>query len=304
MQNTWYVIINPTSGEGKASKKINNLKKLFIKYNIEVEITTTKFKHHENILVQKAIKKGFLNIVSVGGDGTLHHIVNGIMSQSFINPSKIKIAVIPIGTGNDWVKTYYIPTDMELAIQLINQDKYIYQDIGEIKLIKSNQLFYFNNVAGIGFDGFVVNKINKLKRLGAISYLIGGLIAFLNFKQSRLFIYIKNIRFDAKIFMINIGLCKYSGGGLQLTDYVNHKNGFFDITLVENIKLPKVLLNIRKLFNGNLRKLKEVTFYKDSLIKIEVNDTHIPYIQSDGEIIGKGNTEIRIIKNAIKFIIK
>jgi diacylglycerol kinase family enzyme len=103
--------------------------------------------------------------------------------------------------------------------------------------------------------------------------------------------------------MINIGLCKYSGGGFRLTDYGNHKEGFFDVTIIEQIKLIKVLLNIKKLFNGNLRKLKEVTLSKNKVIIIKNRDTHLPYIQADGELLGKGNAEFTVINNAIKFIV-
>ena len=304
MNNIWYVILNPTSGNGKSLKNLDKLKKLFIKYNVPVKIVKSEFSKHEKILTQDAINKGFYKIISVGGDGTLHHIINGVMSQSKIKYSKITIGVIPLGTANDWVKTYNIPSNIELAIKIIKSGKYIYQDIGKIKIIDSNEYFYFNNIAGVGFDGYVVNKINNLKQFGAMAYLIGGITSLINFKRSNSSIQLDQNKIESKLFMINIGICKYSGGGLRLTDYDNHKEGFFDVTVIKDIKLAKVLLNIRKLFNGNLRKLKEVTFYNNKVISIQHKDTHIPYIQADGELIGKGNTVFSVVNNAIKFITK
>lgn len=304
MNNIWYVILNPTSGNGKSLKNLGKLKKLFLKYNLPVKIVKSEFSKHEKILTQDAINQGFNKIISVGGDGTLHHIINGVMSQSKIKYSKITIGVIPLGTGNDWVKTYNIPSNIESAIKIIKSEKYIYQDIGKIKIIDSNDYFYFNNIAGVGFDGYVVNKINNLKKFGAMAYLIGGIMSFINFKLSNSRIQLDQNKIESKLFMINIGLCKYSGGGLRLTDYYNHKEGFFDVTVIKDIKLAKILLNIRKLFNGNLRKLKEVTLSNNKVIIIEHKDTHIPYIQADGELIGIGNTEFSIVNNAIKFIVK
>lgn len=304
MNNIWYVILNPTSGNGKGLKNLDRLKYLFLKYNIPVKIVKSKFSKHEKILTQDAIKKGFYKIISVGGDGTLHHIINGVMSQSKVKTSSIKIAVIPLGTGNDWAKTYNIPSNMELAIKIIKSEKFIYQDIGKINLIDSNDNFYFNNIAGVGFDAYVVNKVNSIKQLGAMAYLIGGITSFINFKQSNLSIELDKIKEISKIFMINIGLCKYSGGGLRLTDHDNHKEGFFDVTVIKEIKLLKVLLNIKKLFNGNLRKLKEVNFSNNKVIIIKIKDTHIPYIQADGEIIGKGNSVFTVVNKAIKFIVE
>ena len=303
MKNMWYVILNPTSGNGKGLKNLDKLKYLFLKYNIPVKIVKSKFSKHEKVLTQDAIKKGFYKIISVGGDGTLHHIINGVMSQSKVKTSSIKIAVIPLGTGNDWVKTYNIPSNMELAIKIIKSEKFIHQDIGKINLIDSNDNFYFNNIAGVGFDAYVVNKVNSVKQLGTMAYLIGGITSFINFEQSNLSIDLDKIKEISKIFMINIGLCKYSGGGLRLTDHYNHKEGFFDVTVIKEIKLLKVLLNIKKLFNGNLRKLKEVNFSNNKVIIIKNKDTHIPYIQADGEIIGQGNSVFTVVNKAIKFIV-
>ena len=303
MKAIWYVIVNPTSGNGIGLKKLEKLKELFLKYDIRVKIVISKYAKQEKELSREAIKNGFRKIISVGGDGTLHHIVNGVMSQTKVKSSNIIIGVIPLGTGNDWVKTYNIPKDMELAIKLIKSEKYILQDIGKIKLSDLDDYYYFNNIAGLGFDGYVVNKINSLKQIGSMAYLTGGILSFLNYKQSNLSLQLDDSKKISKIFMINIGLCKYSGGGLRLTDYDNHKEGFFDVTVIEQIKLIKVILNIKKLFNGNLRKLKEVTFSNNKNIIIKNKDIHLPYIQADGELIGIGNSEFTIVKKAIKFIV-
>ena len=304
MQKKWFVIINPTSGNGKSLKRINFIKKQLKIQQIPFTIVTTKYRYHEILLVQNAIKQGFNKFINVGGDGTLHYIINGIMLQKNIITNTIKIAVIPVGTGNDWVKTYKIPTNIKKTIEIIKKENTIYQDIGYLKLLDTNKIHYFNNIAGIGFDAYVVTKLSKLKKLGSISYLLAGLIGFLNYKKSKILIHIKDKKITSKIFMISIGLCKYSGGGMQLTDYKNHKPSFFDITLIKNITLSKVILNIKKLYNGSIFTLKEVEKYQVKKIKIRNLNTKIPfYIQADGELLGKGNVDISIIKNAIQFIV-
>jgi len=111
MNNTWYIIINPTSGGGKTKKKINKILKIISQYNLIIKTVNTQYPHHEEELVEKAIKLGYYNFICVGGDGTIHHMINGIMKQKHIDTSEIKLAVIPTGTGNDWVKNYNIPKD-------------------------------------------------------------------------------------------------------------------------------------------------------------------------------------------------
>jgi diacylglycerol kinase family enzyme len=194
MKPNWFVIVNPTSGNGNGSRKIDKLRKLFLKYKLSVKMVISRYAKHEKKLCRDAISAGFFKIISVGGDGTLHHIVNGVMSQTKVESSNIIIGVIPIGTGNDWVKTYNISLNLEMAIKAIKSEKYIYQDIGKIKISQHSDHYYFNNIAGVGFDAYVVNKIKSLKQVGAMAYLIGGLLGFLNFKQSYLSIQQDNFK--------------------------------------------------------------------------------------------------------------
>ena len=183
---SWFVIINPTSGNGSAKKQWPKIEQLLKANSFEFEYAFTKFSKHSIKLIHTAVNQGFKNIISVGGDGTLHNIVNGIMTQKMINPSNIAVGVIPIGTGNDWVKTHGIPRDIEKAIQIIKKGNIATQDLGVIKFLdQSKPSIYFNNLAGMGFDGYVVSKIGKYKQFGALAYLIGtmaGLFSFKNFK--------------------------------------------------------------------------------------------------------------------------
>ncbi len=304
MNSNWYAIINPTSGNGKSLKQLVLIKSLFNKYNIHVTSVLTEFIHHEKIIVQEAIKQGFTKFICVGGDGTLHHIVNGIMTQKLIDPNKIKLGVIPVGTGNDWIKTYKIPKNIEQAIQVIKNERTIYQDIGIVQFINNNNSkLYFNNVAGIGFDAFVVNKINNIKRLGPIAYLFGALSGFLSYKKNSLQAIIGDKKISSKIFMISIGICQFSGGGMQLTDFKNHKSGHFDITLIKNITLIKVLMHIKKLYNSNIIKLKEVESFQSNSLEIKLIGNKTTYIQADGELLGIDDVRIKTIENALQFVV-
>jgi len=303
MSSKWFAIVNPISGRGKSLKELHKLQQLFIKYDTEVIFEVTSYAHHEQILVQNAIERGFTKIISIGGDGTLHHVINGIMTQKLVETSKITVAVIPFGTGNDWVKTYKVPKNRKKSILHILNEKTIYQDIGEAKIASNNKKIFFNNAAGVGFDAFVVQKISALKTLGAIGYLLGAILSFISYTTSKVKVTLDENSIELPLFMLSIGICRYSGGGMQLTNYKNHKNGFFDVTLMRNILLLKVILQIKYLFNGNLKHFKEVQTFQNKQIKVEIKDTKIPFIQADGEIIGSGDVEFNLCKNAIQFVI-
>ena len=190
MIHSWFVIANPISGNKKISDTWKEIEQLLNEKNIDFSYAFTAYSKHEIELVQNAIQKGYRKIISVGGDGTLHHVVNGIMTQRYVKTSDITVGVIPLGTGNDWIKTYNIPNNIKLAIDLIYQRKTILQDIGYLEL--TNTTAYFNNVAGIGYDGYVVNKLNKLKKFGPLAYLLSGISGLLFYEKTSFTIEVNN----------------------------------------------------------------------------------------------------------------
>ena len=220
VENSWFIIANPTSGNQKFSKHWKEIKQSLNNKNLDYSFAFTQFSKHEIKLVDTAIQQGYRNIISIGGDGTLHNVVNGIMMQRYVKTSDITIAVIPLGTGNDWVKNYNIPNDVEKAIKIISIKKTILQDIGVLKTENKN-ISYFNNVAGLGYDGYIVNKLKTLKSFGSIAYLLSGLAGLLLYKKSVFKIIFDDKIIETKCLMTIFGICKFSGGGMQFTKDVN-----------------------------------------------------------------------------------
>ena len=299
--NSWFIIANPTSGNRNFSKLWKEIQQLLKNKNLDYSFAFTQFSKHEIVLVQNAIKIGFRNIMSIGGDGTLHNVVNGIMSQRYVKTSDITISVIPLGTGNDWVKTYNIPRDIKEAIEIIYKKNIITQDIGVLKTV--NTITYFNNVAGIGYDGYVVNKLQSLKKFGSISYLIAGFYGMLSYKKSNFKILIDNKVITTDCLMTVFGICKYSGGGMQFTENIATSSGLLNITIVKNFTLLDLIIHLPKLYSGKIVDHRKIATYKTNEITILPKKSK-PFIQADGELIGVGNVHVTIIKKAIQFVIR
>ena len=301
VKNSWFIIANPTSGNRNFSKQWEEIIQLLNNENLDYSFAFTHFSKHEIELVDTAIKQGFRNIISVGGDGTLHHVVNGIMMQRYVKTSDITIAVIPQGTGNDWIKTYNIPNDVEKAVKIIRRKKIILQDIGVLET-EDKRISYFNNVAGLGYDGYIVNKLKTLKHFGSSAYLLSGLAGLLFYKKSTFKIIFDDKVFEGSCLMTIFGICKFSGGGMQFTKNVNANDGLFDITIAKNLTLFDLIYNLKKLYNGKIVHHKKVETFKTKEIKV-IPQTSKPFIQADGELIGTGKVSVKIIEKAINFVI-
>ena len=303
MTNKWYVIVNPTSGNGSSKKKWPLIYNELIFQNFEFEFSFTKYQKHAIKLVHEAINQGFKNFICVGGDGTLHNIVNGILSLNPSNILEIKVGMIPIGTGNDWIKTYNIPINYKKAIKIIKDEHTYFQDIGKIMLQNSNKEYYFNNLAGIGFDGHVVNKVHKYKYLGFLAYLTGALISLVGFKRKYLDIKFNKTSISGKSLMLLIGIGKYSGGGMQLTENVKTNDGLFDISYIKKVSLITVLKHISKIFNGTVTELPIIDTYKTSTLKVTIKNNENIYMQADGELLEADSFSVAIVPRALQFII-
>jgi diacylglycerol kinase family enzyme len=100
-KDIWFLIVNPTSASFSRKRKWKQIVTAFKTSELPFEFQFTEKPQHECELVIQALTKGYRKFVSVGGDGTLHHIVNGLLQQTTVSLAEIKLGVIPLGTGND-----------------------------------------------------------------------------------------------------------------------------------------------------------------------------------------------------------
>ncbi len=300
--SSYFLIVNPSSGGGHFDKKWEKIQQLLNVYQLDYSFSFSEYSKHEIQLVDAAIKQGFRKIISVGGDGTLHYVVNGIMRQRYVKTSNINVGVIPIGTGNDWIKTYRIPNSIESAIQIIAKNHTTIQDIGML-IVPDDTVYYFNNLAGVGYDGYVVNKLNSLKKLGSISYILSGLYGLLFYKKPQFKILIEGSVIETTCLMTLFGICQYSGGGMQMTKNADPQDGLLDITIAKDFTFFDLVLNLKKLYNGAIVHHKKVENYKTSELEIIDINNQKPFIEADGELIGTGSLKVGIQPKAIRFFI-
>jgi diacylglycerol kinase family enzyme len=125
-----------------------------------------------------------------------------------------------------------------------------------------------------------------------------GLLSFKNFKVE---IEANNKIINTNSLMVLVGLCQYSGGGMQLTDHSNYSNGLFDITIAKQFSKLDVLLNTHKLYNGTIKAYRKVENLKSNEVVIRIPQRFKPFIQADGELVGKGSIKVSLVPSALRF---
>jgi len=107
----WLVIVNPNAGKGKGQKDWHLIEGFIKKENIPFRVAFTKGKGEAIRISREAVLEGCRKIITVGGDGTLNEVVNGIFTNGACPPAEISLGLIPVGTGNDWGRMFGIPAD-------------------------------------------------------------------------------------------------------------------------------------------------------------------------------------------------
>ena len=215
----WFVVVNPTSGGGKGLTDFPHISKLLRDNDIRHEAVFTEHKHHATALTVQAINAGYRNIIVVGGDGTLHEVVNGLFIQKSVQPKEVTIAVISAGTGNDWIRMFGIPTRYSEAIRAIKEGYTFLQDVAEVDYEESKyrQTRHMANVAGLGFDAAVIKRTLQSKAKGILGkggYLWCLVRSFFSHKSTGVKIWIDDrLVYNDLLFSIAIGVCLQHSSG-------------------------------------------------------------------------------------------
>jgi YegS/Rv2252/BmrU family lipid kinase len=228
----------------------------------------------------------------MGGDGTLNEVANGIMLQKRYASHEVKVGVVPIGTGDDWIKTADIPTNTNDAINIICAGKTSLQDIGRAtyQINNSKHVRYFVNTAGSGLDSIVINKVSQKKSAGKkkltnkLVYILTLLAEFTKYKPIEVTLETDNdTTLKGNMLNFAIGIGKYNGGGMLPFPNANPGNNLFEVLFISNMPKIRMLFALPKLFSGTLDKVKEVKYIRSK--KIKLSSTTPIFAETDGEVI-------------------
>ncbi len=306
IQNRWKVIVNPNAGSRKTAKDWPVISKLLTKSGIAFDVTHTEKKEQAISITVDAVRQGFRKFIVVGGDGTLNEIVNGLFLQNEAAVEEFTIAMIPVGTGNDWCRTFHIPFTYAEAIQVIANGRKFIQDVGCVTYFSDNLPHerYFVNIAGMGYDAEVARKTNLSKdkgKGGPFSYLISMFTSLLYYKFTKVSLRVDNEEYSGKTFSLSVGICKYNGGGMkQLPDAIPD-DGLFDLTLIKKIGKFTVITQIKNLYDGSFISHPKIKTFRGSSISVESEPAVL--LEVDGESMGHSPFNFRILPRSLNVIV-
>ena len=303
----WMVIVNPKAGSGKGLKDWPIISNQMYNSGVHFTCLFTEHKYHAMELTVKAINDGYRNIVAVGGDGTIHEVVNGIFIQKKVPTTEISLAVIPAGTGNDWIRMYGISKTYSEAVKSLVEKRTVLQDVAKVSFYETRvqHTRYMANVAGLGYDAVVNLKYNNLKdegKYGKWLYLRSAFNTFARYSPVKF-----DIRTDGKedyngmVFSGAVGIGKYNGGGMQQTPEAAVDDELMDLTIIRKMSKLRIIRNFRLLYSGNIYTIPKVIHTQCK--KIEIETWPESRIEIDGEAVGTSPFTFELVPHAIKVVV-
>ena len=301
------VIVNPKAGSGRGLKDWPIISNQMYNSNLHFTCLFTEHKYHAVELTVKAINDGFRNIVAVGGDGTIHEVVNGIFIQKAVPTTEISLAVIPAGTGNDWIRMFGISKTYSGAVRSLVEKRTVLQDVGKVEFYETRvkHTRYMANVAGLGYDAVVNLKYNDLKddgKYGRGLYLRSTFHTFLGYTAIKFRIKTDvELFYKGMVFSGAVGIGKYNGGGMQQTPNAQIDDGLMDLTIIKKISKLRIARNFKLLYTGNIYSIPKVLHAQAK--KNEIETWPETRIEIDGEAVGTSPFIFELVPQCIRVVV-
>ena len=285
------ILTNPYSGKKKSKKILKNVLNIFS--NTPYDLITTKYKNHPYEIAKTININNFSGICIIGGDGTMHEVINGMLARA--DKKELPIGLIPGGTGNSFMHDMNCLNPTDAAKQII---KLKTQKIDLIKIETDNKIIYSFNVAGWGMPPDINILAEKMRWLGGQRYNIASLIEIMKFtkRQCNLIINNENILDDYSLVLCCNTI--HTGKGMKIAPKAKLADGLIDVVAVKKTNRLTLLKLFPAIFSGNHINSSIVNYQQVKSISIK------PKIDSslivDGEVIGRTPCNMVALSNAIE----
>jgi len=280
------IIFNPTAGNGKARQLMTSIQGLLPH---DVEVVTTQYPGHAVELAREVAENEEMTVISLGGDGTHHEVINGLMPTA-----KATFAVLPAGTGNDFVRMLGYPTVPAEMLQIALMGPTRRLDVGRV----NDQ--YFLTVSGVGFDAEVAGWVNRHEKHGNGTWVfLRAILKHLaQYRSQPVTVTVDGASREHMTFLIAVGNSRYYAGGMLMCPEAGLDNGLFHVIWVRQLSRLAVLPLLARVFRGSHVKHPAVETFLAAELTV-TGPQHL-LVHADGEIIGHLPATFSIVPEAIR----
>ena len=297
------LIINPVAGAGRTHKKWPHIRELLKSIGLRFEHDITEAPRHAIELARSAALKGYELVVSVGGDGTINEVVNGLYDSGTMKD--VTLGIISTGTGSDYIRTIGVPNSYEDACHRLLGSRKLSVDLGVVEYASGGgrQQRLFVNFAGLGFDAEAVRATTlRFKALGGLpAYLLGLLSTLLSYRNRDVSLKLDGETQEKRVCAAVMSNGKYGGGSMFVAPDADPTDGLFDVLTIGDLSKLDLLWSLPRIYRGTHLTHPKVTMTRAR--EIEVASQQRMFLQADGELLGEAPARFSMLPSSLNVVV-
>ncbi|MBF88570.1 MAG: hypothetical protein CMG75_02740 [Candidatus Marinimicrobia bacterium] len=290
------ILVNPQGGNKKGPKIVRDVVPILENSNIKFEIIQTEYKGHAEKLSQELDLEEVCGLCQIGGDGTFHELVNGLLSRE--DGKKVPLGYIPGGTGNSFMYDLECLEPLEAIKRIIKGET---KQIDVVEVMMPNEKIFCINIVGWGMVTDINIAAEKLRWMKGQRYNIMTVLHALKLKKRSAQILIDDQEINGKFLFAIACNTKHTGRGMKMAPKSELNDGLIDLILVRNASRIKLLQMFPKIFDGSHIEDPIVEYYQVKSFSIMPSDDE--FLNLDGELKGKTPFSAKVIPSAISVFI-
>jgi len=292
---TWLVVVNPKAG-GR-SDPTEPVRAGLDKRGIQARLEITRTLDELDDVVAAASGDGVTRFATVGGDGSAHHLLNAV--RRTMPDARPTLAMIPGGSGSDFVRTFGHSTDLDAALDRIAEPDLYPTDIGLVTGSFGQR--WFLNAANAGVAAASARRAERLPRwLGGLRYTAAFWLALGRYRSADIEVSIDHHRFSGDAINVVVANGQFFGGGLNIAPKATVEDGRFDVQVFSGPRRRAFVVMPRLVFGSHLTH-RAVRRYVGSSVVLDVPDD--TPVEADGEFLGFGSVTVAMHHHAVDFVV-
>jgi diacylglycerol kinase (ATP) len=284
------ILLNPTAKRGQARRRLERALEVFRQQHVHFDVRESQSSQHLIELARGAREEKRDLIVSAGGDGTHHYVINGLLK------SEIPLGLLPMGTGNDFAKGVGMPMDLHAAAAaLLN---------GPVRSIDLAQVggAVYGCIAGVGFDSTVTRYANEHARWlsGSLAYMWSLLRCMREYRPHPLEIVADGEFFSEEVLFAVVGNNSSYGGGIRLAPRAKLDDGVLDVCIVPYLSRLELLRWVPRAYRGEHLHHPRIKYLQAR--KITLRTASRMELFGDGEFLQELPATIEVLPRALRVI--
>jgi len=295
------LIANPRAGRGRVDAALPEAERVLREAGLEYRVVRTARPGHATGAAREALLGGERFLVAVGGDGTVHEVVNGMLDDGKPVAPDAVLGVIAAGSGCDLIKSFGLPADAEQAAGHLAGDQVRVIDVGSVACAGQDKLRYFVNIAQVGLGAAVVARTAGLTRagrwLGGAKYAAGFWLTLPRFRPAAVRLDADGHAYAWRAFNVVVANCRFYGGGMQISPKSDPGDCLLDVLVMTGPKSDS-FTTLPKVYKGAHLPHRHIAELQAGQLRVEA-DTSFP-VEADGEVLGSTPASFGIIPGVIR----